>query len=137
MNYLRKRNFDLMNREFFKDFFEPSFVRQSVMRTDIREDEKQYFLDIEVPGIAKENIQITMEDGYLNISATTSSHSDEQNENYLRKERHYGSYSRNFYVGDLKREEIGASCTNGILTVTVPKTNPQEEEKKYINIDWN
>jgi HSP20 family molecular chaperone IbpA len=124
----------------FDDLFDSPWTSNTnnIMKTDIREEEKQYLLDIDVPGFAKEDIKISLENGYLTVEATKDqTNEDKDNKgNYLRRERHYGSCSRSFYVGDIKKENITASFKNGILTLNVPKQNVEEVEmKKYIEIE--
>jgi len=121
-------------------FDEPLFTKREsqIMKTDIKEKDGNYTLDIDLPGCKKEDINIELNDGYLNISATinhTVDNSDES-ENYIHKERFYGKCSRSFYAGDnLKEEDIHASFKNGILTVSFKKDSVKDESnKKYIEI---
>ena len=132
---------------FFKDFARPSknVVRYTtpntnVMRTDIRETEGSYELDIDLPGYKKEDVTAELKDGYLTVSAKTSASKEEKTENgkYIRKERYSGSCSRSFYVGEqIEQQDIKAKFEDGILKVTVPKKDakPAEEENKYIMIE--
>ena len=85
----------------------------------------------------KDNIEISMEKGYLTVSAKVSEDNNEEEENYIRKERYYGECSRSFYVGeDVHEEDIKASFKNGKLTLTVPKEEKKKiEDKKLIQID--
>ncbi len=109
-----------------------------VMKTDIKENEKDYELSIELPGYKKEDVNAELKDGYLIITANNEQNDEEKNENgYIRKERYFGSCSRTFYVGkDLKEEDIKAKFENGILTLDVPKdVEKLPEEKKYISIE--
>ena len=102
---------------------------------DIKEGENEYTLEIEMPGIKKENIKIELSKGYITISAENNNEVEEKEKNYIRKERHYGSFSRSFYVGDkVEMNDIKASMDNGILSITVPKEESEEPEKKYIEI---
>ena len=123
----------------FDDLFDSPWTSNfnNIMKTDIRDEEKHYVLDIDVPGFAKEDIKISLENGYLTVEATKEQTSEEKDsKNYLRRERHYGSCSRSFYVGDIKKENISANFKNGILTLTVPKENVEEVvAKKYIEIE--
>lgn len=121
-------------------FNEPIFPKREsqIMKTDIKEKDGNYILDIDLPGCKKEDINIELNDGYLTISATVNhaiDNSDEK-ENYIHKERFYGKCSRSFYAGEnLKEEDISASFKNGILTVTFKKDNIKDESnKKYIEI---
>ncbi len=132
----RKNNFDLWD-DMFRD--DPFFRHEpaKMMKTDIRENDDKYIIDMDLPGYEKENISLEIEDGYLNVHASTSTTSDEEKEKYIRKERFYGECSRSFYVGDaVTEEDIKASFKNGTLTVEVPKKDPHKElsQKKYIPI---
>lgn len=138
----RKRNdFDL----FEEMFDEPFFGRRGpgpelkLMKTDIKEKNGNYLIEMDLPGYEKENINIELENGYLKVSAKVDKNTDESNEeeNYIHRERFFGECSRSFYVGDgLTEDDIKASFKNGILTLTVPKEEPKNlEEKKHIQID--
>ena len=109
------------------------------MRTDIREKDGNYLLDVELPGYSKEDIRIELKDGYLTITAQASVESDEQAKvSYIHRERYTGSCKRSFYVGEqLRQEDIHAAFTNGVLRLTVPKDAPKavEEAPKYISIN--
>ena len=130
----------LMPKIFDDDFFRDDFFRGKdkmnfqLMKTDIREDEKEYLLEVDLPGYKKEDIKIDVTDGYLTIHAkTTDEINDEEKGKYVRRERFMGECTRSFYVGDdVKEDEIKASFKNGILKLEVPKINP--EDKKYIEI---
>ena len=112
----------------------------SLMKTDIRDNDGHYELDVDMPGFSKEDIKVELKDGYLTISASTKKDNDEKDENgkYIRRERYMGSCSRSFHVGDsVKQEDIKAKFENGILKLTVPKeeAQPKVEENKYIAIE--
>ena len=112
----------------------------NVMKTDIKESDAGYELDIDLPGYKKENVKAELKDGYLTITATTNKDNEQKDEKgkYLRRERYYGTCSRNFYVGEVvEQEDIKAKFEDGILKVFVPKqeAKPQVEEKKYITIE--
>ncbi|MBR1391751.1 MAG: Hsp20/alpha crystallin family protein [Lachnospiraceae bacterium] len=111
-----------------------------IMKTDVKENEKGYELDIDLPGYQKEDVKAELKDGYLTISATTKNEKDEKDKDhkYIRRERYYGSCSRSFYVGDaVTQEEIKARFDNGILKVSIPKKEAKSEveESKYIAIE--
>ena len=130
----RKNDFDI-----FGGFFDDSFFNESrnkeLMKTDIKEGENEYTLEIEMPGIKKENVKIELSKGYITISAENNNEVEEKEKNYIRRERHYGSFTRSFYVGDkVEMDDINASMDNGILCITVPKEESEEPEKKYIEI---
>ena len=109
-----------------------------VMKTDIKENDKEYELTIELPGYKKENVNAELKDGYLIVNATNEKNEEEKDEKgYIRKERYFGTCSRSFFVGkNLKEEDIKAKFDNGVLTLNVPKeVDRLPEEKKYIAIE--
>ena len=135
MMMIPKRKFDL-----FEDMFKDPFFKgeNKLMKTDIKENENNYIIDIEMPGYDKENIKIEVEDGYLNVFASINEDKDNSEGEYLRKERYYGECSRSFYVGDnIEVEDVKANFKNGILKLTVPKKEEKKDipEKKYVQID--
>ena len=120
--------------DFFKSMDNKSIVQ--VMQTDIKEKDGNYELIVDVPGINKEDIKIELKNGYLNISAVTNKSVEEKDEkeNYIRKERYSGNYSRSFYVGEeLKTEDVKAKFENGTLTLTFPKVE-KEKQQNFIEI---
>ena len=125
----------------FDDMFDDSFFRSynSYMKTDIKEVDNQYVLDIEMPGFNKKDISVELNDGYLTISGNKSTNNDEKDtkRNIIRQERYSGSYSRSFYVGDsIKKEDIKANYDNGELKIYLPKTTTKEvENHNYIPIE--
>lgn len=133
--------------DFFDDFARPirkpvrySIPATTTMKTDVRENEDSYELDIDLPGYKKEDVKAELKNGYLTISATTKNENDEKDDNgrYIRRERYYGSCSRSFYVGEeVAQEEIKAKFEDGILKISIPKkeATPEIEEKKYIAIE--
>jgi len=133
----RKRNeFDLFDSMLNDPFFDRKETKW--MKTDIKEVGNNYVIEVDLPGYNKENIQIEMENGYLNITAKVDNSNEEEEEGkYIHKERYYGECSRSFYVGDnITEEDIKASFKNGILTLTLPKEEQKKiENKKFIPID--
>ena len=125
----------------FDDMFDDSFFRSynGYMKTDIKEVDNQYVLDIEMPGFNKKDISVELNDGYLTISGNKSTNNDEKDTkgNIIRQERYTGSYSRSFYVGDsIKKEDIKANYDNGELKIYLPKTTTKEvENHNYIPIE--
>ena len=110
------------------------------MKTDVKETDKAYELDIDLPGFDKENVQIELNDGYLTINASTNKEKEDKDENgtFLRKERFVGSCRRSFYVGDdVSEDDITAKFENGILNINVPKKElpKPEDRKRLISID--
>lgn len=104
------------------------------MRMDIKENENDYTVLVDIPGIPKENVTIDVEEGYLTI-ATKVEKETEQKGRWLRRERYHSSQMQKIYVGDVKEEDIKASVKDGVLTINIPKVEEKKPEKKYINID--
>lgn len=137
-NELSRRNdFDFFD-EAMHDFF-PAFYggrhAQKYMRTDIKENDDNYVMEVELPGLDKKDIHIDLKDGYLTISVNKDEHSDgNKKDNYIRRERSF-SCSRSYYVGDVSKEEIKAKYENGMLNVTIPKEAAKKEEQHRIEIE--
>ena len=122
----------------FDDFFTTgSQGTSSVMKTDIVEKDGNYELSIEMPGVKKEDIQMELKDGYLNVTASHNTNTEDKEGRIIRQERVSGSYSRSFYVGNnVRTEDVKASFDNGELIVTVSKEAPNKiEENKFIPIE--
>lgn len=131
----RRNSFDLFD-DFFRDddFF--SRKQPNLMKTDIREKEDKYIIEVDLPGCDKENINLELNDGYLKISSTVSKEENEEEEKYVRRERYYGECSRSFYVGeDITEEDIDAEFKNGILKVEIPKKELEEQIKETKRIE--
>ena len=131
---------------FFDDWFDdfmPMFSRKemkqinSIMKTDIKETENNYVLEVDLPGFDKKDITLELDNGYLSISAKREHKVEENNEkkgNFIRRERSFGQFSRSFYVGDIKEEDIDAKLENGILTIKLPKEEKKEVKSNHIEI---
>ena len=115
------------------------FGTKETMKTDVREVDNGYELDIDLPGFQKEDIKARLSEGYLTITAAKAENKEEKDQNgrYIRRERYSGSMSRSFYVGNgLKEEDIHAKFENGILKLSVPKNKKNEiEQNNYISIE--
>ena len=113
---------------------------KNLMKTDVRETDDAYEVDIDLPGFKKDEVTAQLNDGYITISASKGLYKDEKDKKtgkYIRKERYAGSMSRSFYVGeDVTQDEISAKFENGILQLKVPKkANKAVEGKNYIAIE--
>ena len=110
-----------------------------IMKTDIREHDGGYELDVDLPGFKKDEINVELENGYLTISAAKGLDKDEQDKKgkYIRRERYAGAMQRSFYVGDeVTQEDIKAKFEDGILRLSIPKKDAQAvETKKTIAIE--
>ena len=137
--YLQKRNngdvFDV-----FEDFFKPMFYDEQLdsMRTDIKETDDDYKLSIEMPGFKKDEIKVSLDNGYLTVSAEKAEKEEEGKEKsakYLRRECRV-SCQRSYYVGDdVQVDSVRAKYDNGMLELTVPKAAPKKIETKSIAIE--
>ena len=135
---------DWMDFPFEREFFgkrNPLYGKnaKNMMKTDIRETDDSYEVDIDLPGFKKDEISATLEDGYLTISAAKGLDKDEKDKKgkYICQERYAGAMSRSFYVGTgIIQEDVKAKYENGILKLTVPKKQPEAVQKKnYIAIE--
>lgn len=129
MNLVPRKYF--LDDDLFNDFFEPTLRDQ--MKCDIYEKEGKYHIILDVPGYDKDDIKLECDNGYLTISAETSSEENEENKNYIRRERRYGSFTRSFYVGDIETDKIEAEFKKGTLKIIVPKID-EKPTKKQIEI---
>lgn len=100
------------------------------LKCDIYEKENNYFLEADIPGFKKDEINIEAEDGYLTITASKNNEKEEEDKNYLRRERHFASYKRQFYLGNIDEENIEAEFSEGTLKITIPKKEEQSNIKK-------
>lgn len=110
------------------------------MKTDVRENQDSFDIDIDLPGYKKDDVKAELKDGYMTITAEKNDSNEEKDNkgNYIRRERFYGTCSRSFYVGeDVTEEDIKAKFEDGILKINVPKKEKKEEipQKKYISIE--
>ena len=136
--------------DFMDDFAFPRFNHtdrvlygnnaSNLMKTDVKETEDGYTVDIDLQGFKKDEIKLQLEKGYLTVSAAKNVNNDEKDKNgkYVRRERFAGNVRRSFYVGEkVKEEEIHPKFENGILTFQLPKENKNavEEKKHYIAIE--
>ena len=120
----------MLNDDMFDDFMFPTVKESNLgkMKCDIYEKDNVFYLEMDIPGFDKNDVDIQIDDNdYLTITAEKSTNKEEnQDKNYIRKERFYGKYQRSFYIGNIDKDAIEASFENGILKVVMPK---KEEEK--------
>ena len=136
--------------EFFMDPFNDPFFTSSrnalygkhsknLMKTDVRETDGTYELDIDLPGFKKDEINAEIRDGYLTVSAAKGLDKDQSDKagRYIRRERYAGQCSRSFYVGEgVTEQDISAKFEDGILRLSIPKkTQPQLPETRRIAIE--
>ena len=136
--------FDDFDRNFFRGFGNADRAlygkhAQNMMKTDVKETEEGYEVDIDLPGFKKDEIHLELNDGYLTISTEKSLEKDEKNKKgrMLRQERYAGMMQRSFYVGEhITEEDVKASYESGVLHLVLPKKDaPKAPEKKTIQIE--
>ena len=135
--------FNDFDRDFFRGFTRPEHMlygknAQRMMKTDVKETDEGYELDVDLPGFKKEEIHLVLENGYLTISTEKSlENKEEKKGKVLRQERYAGTMSRSFYVGDsITEEDIRAKYENGVLSLAIPKKEARKvPEKKTILIE--
>ena len=124
--------FDDMERNFFGGF--PHLNGTTGFRTDIKEEKEHYLLEAELPGFDKKDIHVDLNGDTLTIHAEHSNEKEEKKDGYVRKERHFGSYSRSFDVSGIDVNKISGSYKNGILELMLPKCGGKEIASKSIDI---
>ncbi|KNF07714.1 molecular chaperone [Gottschalkia purinilytica] len=134
--FRRGRNdvFDFFN-EMEKNFMQSFNNEFFNFKTDIVEKEDKFILEAELPGFNKENIDVKVDDNKLTISAKQDTSTEENKDNYVRKERRYGSFVRSFDVSNVKVDDIKADYKNGILTLELPKKDSGNSNGKKIDIN--
>lgn len=144
MTYVNAKYF---SRDFMDDLFDmpqrtyaKSYSANGLMKTDIKESEEGFTVEMDLPGFCREDISAELKDGYLTVTATAKKaeeNTSDKKEKYVQKERFHATCNRSFYVGDnMKQEDIKAKFENGVLTLQVPKKEeiPEEQTKKFITI---
>ncbi|MFY9176344.1 MAG: Hsp20/alpha crystallin family protein [Caldicoprobacterales bacterium] len=129
---------DFFGRDIMDDFFSSSMLPMSMagsFRADIKENQKEYIVEAELPGYSKEDIEIDLVDDRLTISAQKNEEISEERDNYIRRERRVGKVSRSFLVSGIKNDEVKAEYTDGLLRVILPKD--EEGRKRGRRIDIN
>ena len=133
----------IFGENLFDDFFSDDFMNfpawsgrsplygkhaKNLMKTDVRETDSSYELDVDLPGFKKDEISVDLKDGYLTISAAKGLDKDEQDKKgkYIRQERYAGAMSRGFYVGDVEPDQVSAKYEDGNLKISLPKQAKKE-----------
>lgn len=122
----------------FEDVNSENFGALS-MKTDIKENQDKYTLEVELPGFDKNNISLNLKDGYLTVTAKVNrsiKHQEGKKEGFVHRERFSGSATRSYYVGDIEQKDIHASYKDGVLSIDLPKEDVKKvEEQHQIAID--
>lgn len=138
----RKRN-DLMNIGFddfsnmLDDFFTGSWPIQrslagDTFKIDIQDNDTEYTIEAELPGVKKEDVEITLNDGRLNISVKKEEVSENKSKKYIHRERKYAQMSRSILLADADDEDIKAKLEEGVLTIQVPKKQHEDTSKRIM-----
>lgn len=123
------RDFEEMSRSFWDN------DNVSAFRTDITEKDGKYVLEADLPGFKKEDISVDIDKDCLTITAEHKSDEKEENaDSYIRRERYYGSYTRSFNVKGIDTEAITAAYNDGVLTLTMPKKEPEVPAARRLEI---
>lgn len=123
------RDFEEMSRSFWDN------NNVSAFRTDITEKDGKYILEADLPGFKKEDISVDIDKDCLTITAEHKSEEKEENaDSYIRRERYYGSYTRSFNVKGIDTEAITAAYNDGVLTLTMPKKEPEVPVARRLEI---
>ena len=127
----RRNNFDLFDNFFDDELF--SKKDTSLMKTDIIEKDDKYVLKMDLPGFSKEDVNLSLNNGYLEVNAkVVEEDNNDEEEKYVHRERFYGECSRKFYVGDdINKENISAEFKNGILYVDIPKKEIEDRNETH------
>jgi len=128
--------------DFFDNFFDEDFTMPMPFekmgfsfKVDMKETDTSYVVEADLPGVAKEDVDIDYKNNYLTIKAKREEKIEEKKENFVRKERKYGEFKRMFYVDNVDEENIKATFTDGVLKVELPKTEKAKIETKRIVIE--
>ena len=133
----------IFGENLFDDFFNDDFAMipmwnsrnalygkhaKNMMKTDVRETDSTYELDIDLPGFKKDEVKLDLKDGYLTVSASKGLDRDQKDKEgrYIRQERYVGACSRSFYVGDVQPKDVSAKYEDGILKISLPNQPPKQ-----------
>jgi len=124
------RDFDSLERDLFRD------MPMTEFKTDIKDEGDHYLMEADMPGFKKEDITIDLDSNYLTIKGQRGGKKEEKDEkgNYICRERTYGSFSRSFDVSNIDTSKVTAAYNDGVLTLTLPKQNPQVPTARRLEI---
>jgi HSP20 family protein len=124
---LRARSpFDWVD-DFFQDF-SPVFKSYDTFKIDVKENEKEYMVEAELPGVKKEDVNVSLNEGQLTIAVKQSKQAEEKKDNYIHRERGFSSMQRSIYLGNASNAGAKAKFEDGVLCLTIPKS---DKEKIY------
>ncbi len=127
--------YNMLDDFFAEDWARPRSLMKDTFKIDVKEDEKEYMVEAELPGITKEDVNLSIEDGRLCISVNKEEVKEDRDEkNYIHRERRYTSMQRNVFLAEAADEGIKAKLEDGVLTIIVPK-KVEEDKSKAIEIE--
>lgn len=136
-NKNEKNNILNLERSLFGNFFDEIFDSRDLLKgfkTDVKENDKEYVLESELPGFLKEDIQIEIKDDILSIKAQHKEDKKEDTNDFIKRERYYGTFQRSFYLSNVDEDRISAEYNNGILKLILPKSEFFKSNTKKIEI---
>ncbi len=128
------RNYVTTYDPFFDLFFQPEkrTNHRYLMSTDILDKKDHYEMKVNLPDVKKEDLNVSLENGYLNIEVNVNTDKQEKEEDYILNERSCGTYSRRYYVGqDVEMKDISGKLENGLLTLNIQKVNEEAVKKSH------
>ncbi len=122
--------FNMIDDFFTDDFPMRRSLSHDTFKIDVREEEKNYMVEAELPGVNKEDINISVDDGILTIAVKHEENKEEKDKNYIHRERRYTSMKRRLMLGDADGTGVKAKLNDGLLEITIPKKEKQDTSKK-------
>lgn len=132
-NEIKRNDNNLSLWDTFSNFWNDAFSRE--MKTDISEDDKEYIVTVDMPGIDKKNVELSYSDDTLTVHVKKEEENKEKEKAFIRKERTSMDMTRSFYLENVDENKIEAKMENGVLTLTLPKMKEAPNPKKVISID--
>lgn len=135
-NLARRGDFfdQMMNNFFDDDFLTPQNYFGNSFRVDLKENENEYIIEADLPGIKKDAIDLSYENNYLTVTAKREDTVEDKSGNYVRRERSYGEFKRSFYIDNVDESKIDASFNDGVLRINLPKIDKTKVSKRRIDI---
>lgn len=136
-NNLSRRGdyFDQMMNNFFDDdFFSPQNYFGNSFRVDLKENDNEYVVEADLPGIKKDAIDLSYENNYLTVTAKREDSVEDKSGNYVRRERSYGEFKRSFYIDNVDESKVDASFNDGVLKINLPKLDKMKNTRRKIDI---
>ena len=124
--------YNMLDDFFYDAWPSKKYFARDTFKIDVQENDNEYLVEAELPGVNRDEVNIEMNEGRLNISIQREESINEENKNYVHKERRFSSMSRSLYLDDAKSTGIKAKLENGVLSIIVPKEN---KPNKSVKID--